>query len=90
MTSEELKELFNRTVVHFGKAGKFNGMTSIDRRFYPMPDATKFEREVVEHYLIKRAGIKNLLNQRMPMGGREVLYEQRLEEILIKYGIIKP
>jgi hypothetical protein len=73
----------------FGK-GKFFGSEIVDKQHWLMPGSTKLEREVFEQYKINQYINGNgigLLNDVNPLGGRQSLYDEMINDVLIKYNL---
>ena len=68
------------------KIGKMGAVIEEVTKF-EMPGSTKLEREVYEQYLIKKSGIKNLINTRNPMGGRKELFNRMIDNVIEKFNL---
>ncbi|OYU95797.1 MAG: hypothetical protein CFE21_11710 [Bacteroidetes bacterium B1(2017)] len=81
------KNFLKRLASHFGKGGKLSSSELIGKNFFSMEGSTTLEREVYEQYLIKKAGIENLINIRNPMGGRMDLYNNMIGDVISKFKL---
>ena len=81
------KNIPQRILQHLRKGGKFFEKNLIKQVDHLMPDASPLEREIYEQYLIDKYGLKNLVNERNPMGGRMDKYFEMIEDVIEKYNL---
>jgi len=83
----QTKDFIKRKAQHFSKGGKFYQKVLKKEVKHLMPDASPLEREVYEQYLIRKYDLKNLANERNPMGGRMDKYYEMIEDVIKKYNL---
>jgi hypothetical protein len=82
------KDIMGRVTSHFAKGGKLNAGELENAVYHSMPGSTKLQREVYEHYLIsEKYGIENLINARLPMGGRLQQYNSMIDDVIKQFNL---
>jgi hypothetical protein len=82
------KDIIARVTSHFAKGGKLSSGELNNAVYHSMPGSTKLQREVYEHYLIsEKYGIENLINVRLPMGGRLEQYHNMIDDVIKQFNL---
>jgi hypothetical protein len=83
------KDIIKRVTAHFASGGKLKFGELENAVFHAMPGSTKLQREVYEQFLINKYGLKNLINERNPMGGRTQLFENMIDDVINQFNLPK-
>jgi RHS repeat-associated protein len=82
------KDILKRVNQHFANGGKLAQGELENAVYYSMEGSTILQREVYEHYLItEKYGIQNLINVRLPMGGRLDTYNRMIDDVIKQFNL---